>query len=357
MLGGHDEQEIRMTAQKFRKKPVVIDAHPAADIIDRYGIGGGDVHALPKWVNDAVQSDAIRLVHSPKGLRVNTLEGEHIVSYDDMLIRGVKGELYGCKPDIFAATYDAVASPVADIPIGGPQGESDLVQQGKAALRALDASAYGGSAEHAALAQIGRENRFIRSARTLMPQMIAEIEQLRRGGEELGNIIRRQNQDVLDLTGLHHLIGEDGDGDWGAVWENLAEMAGAGKAMAEPNSVAAQAQQLDVAGKFAPLQEVTLYQARCTSCGRLVEDYGDFSCMPADDVINEVRNLGWFERTRTEPSPRPDNPHAKLVHTVELLCPDCQKCEVCGADARADELDEHLVCEDHADHEFEVASH
>ncbi|TDO18151.1 hypothetical protein EV580_1333 [Mycobacterium sp. BK086] len=68
------------------------------------------------------------------------------------------------------------------------------------------------------------------SATGVIERLKAEVEQLKRGGEECGKIIRRQNQDVLDITGLHHLIGEDGDGDWAAVWENLAEMVHAGKA-------------------------------------------------------------------------------------------------------------------------------
>ena len=39
---------------------------------------------------------------------VPTLEGDHIASPGDWIIRGVKGELYPCKPDIFAMTYDPV---------------------------------------------------------------------------------------------------------------------------------------------------------------------------------------------------------------------------------------------------------
>ena len=39
---------------------------------------------------------------------VKTLEGDHTGGFDDWIIRGVKGELYPCKPDIFAATYEAV---------------------------------------------------------------------------------------------------------------------------------------------------------------------------------------------------------------------------------------------------------
>jgi hypothetical protein len=52
----------------------------------------------------------------------------------------------------------------------------------------------------------------------------AEIERLRRGGAELGKIVKWHCDMVLDATGLHDWIDEDGDGDWGAVWENLAEL-------------------------------------------------------------------------------------------------------------------------------------
>jgi hypothetical protein len=39
---------------------------------------------------------------------ITTLEGDHIVRLDDWIIKGVKGEFYPCKPDIFAATYEPV---------------------------------------------------------------------------------------------------------------------------------------------------------------------------------------------------------------------------------------------------------
>lgn len=39
-------------------------------------------------------------------LRIRTLEGEHIANVNDYIIKGVAGEFYPCKPEIFAATYD-----------------------------------------------------------------------------------------------------------------------------------------------------------------------------------------------------------------------------------------------------------
>lgn len=55
-------------------------------------------------------------------------------------------------------------------------------------------------------------------------ELNAERDSARRGAKTLGGIVERQCQHALDATGLHHLIDEDGDGDWGAVWERLAEM-------------------------------------------------------------------------------------------------------------------------------------
>lgn len=42
------------------------------------------------------------------GLIIRTLEGEHIASIGDYIIKGVAGEFYPCKPDIFEKTYEVV---------------------------------------------------------------------------------------------------------------------------------------------------------------------------------------------------------------------------------------------------------
>ncbi len=46
------------------------------------------------------------LVNEDGDLIIFTLEGQHLASPGDYIIRGVKGELYPCKPDIFEATYE-----------------------------------------------------------------------------------------------------------------------------------------------------------------------------------------------------------------------------------------------------------
>lgn len=89
---------------KYRKKPVIVDAMLCADIIDAMDHSW---LALPKWVKDAYDEGVIRVVTHDYFL-VRTLEGSHTASRSDMLIKGVQGELYPCKPDIFKETYDLV---------------------------------------------------------------------------------------------------------------------------------------------------------------------------------------------------------------------------------------------------------
>jgi hypothetical protein len=88
---------------KFKKKPVVIDAVEYAgngNLHHRYA------HRVPEWLFAALEKgDAFG---GPGGsLLINTLEGQHRADAGDWIIRGIKGELYPCKPDIFASTYDA----------------------------------------------------------------------------------------------------------------------------------------------------------------------------------------------------------------------------------------------------------
>lgn len=88
---------------KYRKKPVVINAWKVMDILQNATSNWG---LLPPEVRDAYEDG--EFVFTPQGIHVKTLEGLHIADKEDMLIRGVKGEFYGCKPDIFEATYEAV---------------------------------------------------------------------------------------------------------------------------------------------------------------------------------------------------------------------------------------------------------
>ncbi|MFN3005124.1 hypothetical protein [Mycolicibacterium wolinskyi] len=193
--------------QKYRKKPVEIEAMQFDGTVE-------SANRVLAWIggDDAEARRAHR--HEPRaGIVIKTLEGEMLTAPGDYVIRGVQGEFYPCKPDIFSATYDSAKS-----------------------------------------------------------------------------------------IGLH---------------------------------------------------PVTYYQAECTGCGTIVDDYYEYSAV--EDPIEWVReNLDWFERTRSEPAPTPELPQREICHTVELLCPGCQKCEICGAE-HAYEVDEHLVCDEHEDHDFAAA--
>lgn len=86
---------------KYRKKPVVIEAfmvpQPGADTRE----------AAPTWLVDALLNSSITVIASG-GLNITTLEGVMRADVGDYVIRGVKGELYPCKPDIFHETYEPV---------------------------------------------------------------------------------------------------------------------------------------------------------------------------------------------------------------------------------------------------------
>ncbi|WP_208859887.1 hypothetical protein [Mycolicibacterium peregrinum] len=80
---------------------------------------------------------------------------------------------------------------------------SDVVERSKAALKALDAETYGGSAESGALRRIARENQFIAQARTLVPELVAEVERLRAGIERVRDVVEQHatrgiGQRILD---------------------------------------------------------------------------------------------------------------------------------------------------------------
>ncbi len=80
---------------QYRKRPVVIEA-------EQYLLG--EV-IRAKWLFDAMESGIV--FSDADGLKIKTLEGVMSASVGDWIIKGVKGEIYACKPDIFAATYEA----------------------------------------------------------------------------------------------------------------------------------------------------------------------------------------------------------------------------------------------------------
>lgn len=89
---------------KYRKKPVVIEAlqwtDNTKDIIEFCGESCSyDVESSAYEVGKGIPSEK---------LIIHTLEGDMIASRNDYIIKGVNGEFYPCKPDIFQKTYEPV---------------------------------------------------------------------------------------------------------------------------------------------------------------------------------------------------------------------------------------------------------
>ena len=79
-------------ANRYRKKPVEIEAVQYT---------GDNFQDLAEFVGKD-------LVVGLNGMYIRTLEGDMLVSIGDYVIRGVNGEFYPCKPDIFEKTYEEI---------------------------------------------------------------------------------------------------------------------------------------------------------------------------------------------------------------------------------------------------------
>ena len=89
---------------RYRKKPVVIEAFQ----LNERGLVGED------WFWDAVSENTIithdfgKFHHGAAWCEIKTLEGTMVAKAGDYIIRGVNGEIYPCKCDIFEKAYEAV---------------------------------------------------------------------------------------------------------------------------------------------------------------------------------------------------------------------------------------------------------
>ena len=86
-------------AQRFTKKPVTIEA------IQWTGKNLRDVITFTDGLPAGMAWEAYADLVARDGLKIYTLEGKMLANVGDWIIRGVKGEYYPCKPDIFEATY------------------------------------------------------------------------------------------------------------------------------------------------------------------------------------------------------------------------------------------------------------
>lgn len=89
---------------KYRKLPVTIEAEKVNDLL--YGFAH-DFSKLPQWVIDAYDNMKINTITNDY-FNVNTPEGTMMATKEDYLVKGIDGELYPCKIDIFEKTYERV---------------------------------------------------------------------------------------------------------------------------------------------------------------------------------------------------------------------------------------------------------
>ena len=83
---------------KYRKKPVIIEAIKWT---------GDNTEEIKEFINGSFHGLGFT-DNKVNALYIETLEGKMAASIEDYIIKGVRGEFYPCKPDIFEETYDLV---------------------------------------------------------------------------------------------------------------------------------------------------------------------------------------------------------------------------------------------------------
>lgn len=91
-----------MAAGRYRKRPVVVEA---LRIVDHYGVSNW--HGVAAWCGGSVEYGPLDGTVT-RYIAISTLEGVMVARVGDWVIRGVQGEHYPCKPDIFEQTYEPV---------------------------------------------------------------------------------------------------------------------------------------------------------------------------------------------------------------------------------------------------------
>lgn len=85
-------------AKKYRKKPVIVEAFRYKGLI---------TPSVPDWVRDAIRIGKLH-IGMFGFLWIRTLEGELVAHAGDYIVKGVKGEIYPVRADIFKQTYEEV---------------------------------------------------------------------------------------------------------------------------------------------------------------------------------------------------------------------------------------------------------
>lgn len=86
---------------KYRKKPVIVEARKFETNNEPDSV---NINGLVLWMNQG--SHIMQAWHNGTDIHIETLEGTMKATVGDWIIRGVNGEFYPCKPDIFEKTYE-----------------------------------------------------------------------------------------------------------------------------------------------------------------------------------------------------------------------------------------------------------
>ena len=89
---------------RYQKLPIEIEAESVSELLEKFK---HNFKELPRWVIEAYENTTINTV-TDNNFIIKTLEGNMIATKEDYLIKGVNGELYPCKKDIFEKSYIAI---------------------------------------------------------------------------------------------------------------------------------------------------------------------------------------------------------------------------------------------------------
>jgi hypothetical protein len=100
---------------QYRKKPVVIEAVQLkpneASILECFKFMGDASDFTSRIASEKFSDYCFDIIRENKGIKIKTLESDgetQTASFEDFIIKGVHGEFYPCKPDIFEKTYEKV---------------------------------------------------------------------------------------------------------------------------------------------------------------------------------------------------------------------------------------------------------
>jgi hypothetical protein len=113
--------------ERYRKKPIEVEAmlvHAETSFEDFLDPNTRAQAEIAGWMmGNGFRNFKVHGERAPFGIAIKTLEGVMVAEPGDWIIRGVQGEFYPCKPDIFAATYERV--PTMPEPTPAPTSEEE----------------------------------------------------------------------------------------------------------------------------------------------------------------------------------------------------------------------------------------